>query len=263
VDWAIQPLGIVAVLLLVTLVALARRGAGNVPAGLAALSATLVLWLAASPVPANALLARLEIESSGAPECRRMLALADPSATPLPMAIPGGGMDAWRDSDNAYELLHEDSLRRVERAVDLARPGTRFHVLGGGDNGHSLADLMAVLLHDRGVSDARIVREPTSRSTRENARALAALLPPAAHPTIHLVTSELHLARATRAFERVGYAVCGTRIGSIAAPSVGLVDWLPWLPWLSALERGTFAWRELLATIATRYRRDRAVRPRA
>ena len=245
-DWALQPLGAVALSLVAALVLLALSGALRGPGGLLALAATLGLWLAASPTPANALLSRIEVSRTGPDACA--------GEASLPVVVPGGGMDAWRRSDDAYELLHRDSLQRVERAADLAAPDARFHLLGGGDNGRTLADLMAEVLRDRGVPEHRIVREGRSRSTRENARELAALLPPSEHPTIRLVTSALHLARATRVFERVGYRVCGTGVGSIAAPAAGVVGWLPWL---SALERSTRAWRELLATLADRRRAAR------
>jgi len=230
--------------------------AGAVPR-LAALATVLALWIAGSPVPANALVGRLEVVRSGPSDCPDDVDLPRAesdarlaqAASPLPMVIPGGGMDAWRQSDSAYELLHRDSLQRVERAADLAAPATRFLLLGGGDNGRTVADLMRQVLLDRGIDDEHVLVESRSRSTRENARELTRLLPPADHPRIRLVTSQLHLARASAVFERAGYVVCGTGVGSIAAPAAGVAGWLPWL---SAFSRTTHAWRESLATLADR-----------
>ena len=259
VEWAVQPLSAALVLWalsLVTLVALlaraGRRGTGGrrtsrrpvaLALGANALGGAL-LWTLATPIAANALLAPIEARRTGAPGCE--------TAPVTAIVVPGADMDAWTSETDPWRVLGPDTLARTLAAAALAErhPEATLLALGGGDNGRALGTLMREVLLDRGVSASRVGVETASRSTRDNALALRALLDPGAAPggtPIRLVTSALHLRRATASFERAGYAVCGTGIGSLASPSVGLPGALPWT---RSLARTGEAVRELVATLA-------------
>ena len=261
VEWAVQPLSAALVLWalsLVTLVALlvrAGRGAG-VAGGRGASSRSIalalganaiagaLLWTLATPLAANALLAPIETRRTGAPGCETGPVTA--------IVVPGADMDAWTPETDPWRVLGPDTLARTLAAAALAarHPEATLHTLGGGDNGRALGALMREVLLDRGVAASRVRVETASRSTRDNALALRALVEPGAAPRgtpIRLVTSALHLRRATASFERAGYAVCGTGIGSLVSPSAGLPGALPWT---RSLARTGEAVRELVATLA-------------
>ena len=260
VDWAIQPLSAALLLWgasLLTIALGARRAAGRrrgrggrragapLRLGLAANAlAGLGLWALATPLVANALLEPLEATRTGPAGCEASPATA--------LVVPGADMDAWTVETDPWRVLGPDTLARTLAAAALAarHPRAIVYPLGGGDNGRSLGALMREVLVERGVAGARVRPETASRSTRGNARELTALLDPGAAAggtPIRLLTSALHLRRATRSFEREGYRVCGTGVASLVSPAVGLPAVLPWT---RSLARTGEAVRERIATLA-------------
>lgn len=102
-----------------------------------------------------------------------------------------------------------------EASHDPQNDGVIVVTCGGPVHGAVEADELARLLIEDGVPDDRIVRERTSRDTRENARNAARLLRdlgPRAHEEVIVVTCSWHLPRATRLFERAGLRVSGVGV---------------------------------------------------
>lgn len=241
-QWALQPLSWA--LLAWTVSLLAGIGGRRVrwrqmAFVLGAIGCTL-LWLLSTPRLSNA----LALWAERAPLATTCAASTSSSATRAswPIVVPGAGLNAWLDSEEPFQLLDRDSVSRTLRALQLDQGNTAFYVLGGGDNGHTVAGLMARVLRRAGVAPERIVEERGSRSTHENASMLRPLLP--TDRPIRLVSSALHLPRARASFERAGYRVCTVSSGTLHSPSAGLVGWLPWLTGLtrsSEVARESFA----------------------
>lgn len=94
-------------------------------------------------------------------------------------------------------------LERVEAAVELFRAGAAPLVIatGGVTSGTiAEADAIAEALRARGVAD--VIVERASRTTADNARLTAQLLPP--RSTVWIVTQPFHGRRAARLFREAG-----------------------------------------------------------
>lgn len=109
------------------------------------------------------------------------------------LLAPGvmGSSSYWRDA-YAWLAWQEGTFREI--------------VLSGGPPGSSVADAMAEYLACRGVPRAALRIEARSRSTRENALHVKALLDGTAGSKV-LLTSDYHMFRATRAFRKAGLDV--------------------------------------------------------
>ncbi len=103
---------------------------------------------------------------------------------------------------------------RVATAAQLFHAGAAPIVVATGGLLHGAprteADAMAEALRAAGVPAAAIVLERASRSTYENARFTAALLPPGAR--VWIVTQPFHARRATRCFRAFGFDVAAVQI---------------------------------------------------
>jgi len=105
-------------------------------------------------------------------------------------------------------ILGSDSYRRAEFAASVFERG-HFHTLlvtGGSDPGDpSAAGHMRELLICRGIPRAIVTTEEKSRSTRENALLSRGLLEHVGKKV--LVTSDYHMFRAIRVFQKAGIDV--------------------------------------------------------
>lgn len=207
--WAATPSNALA-LLVCSLLLMFAREQKRLQAGAGIVLALLFALFSFSPLPA-ALMRTLE---------RRFPAF-DPEAAQVPpsaIVILGGGAGRAAIQGRPHELLN-DAADRLRHGAELARlyTGSQVYVLGGEafelPGGAPEADVMNRVLVEFGVDPARIVREGDSRTTAENARALAAL-PETTDGAVLLVTSAFHMPRSMAAFR----AAC---INVIAAPT----DW--------------------------------------
>jgi len=193
------------------------------------------------PSFANALVFRLENARQNPAVC---------SVTQdAPVVVLGGGIDLYVPSQSPYEILSQDSLIRTLRAPEFATENSHYYLLGGGNAEHTLAANMKKVLVDLGIDSTNITLENSSKSTYENAQALVNLLPPTESQTITLVTSRMHVKRASATFEKLGYRVCHVRVDevySVPAPPVSL------LPYLSGLNKSTLAMHEWMALMVYR-----------
>lgn len=97
---------------------------------------------------------------------------------------------------------------RAARDAFVSKQATLIVTCGGADaKGRVEADELARMLADGGIPDDAILRERTSRDTRENALHAKKLLDARGVTKIVLVTCSWHLPRATKLFARAGLRV--------------------------------------------------------
>jgi uncharacterized SAM-binding protein YcdF (DUF218 family) len=109
--------------------------------------------------------------------------------------------------------LGEMSFWRCVYAVWLWREGHFREVIvsGGHDNGEpAIARPMHMYLVAHGIPAEAIRMDATSRSTRENALHVAAMIAPGSKPV--LITSDFHMFRARRTFRKAGVEVVAAPI---------------------------------------------------
>ena len=186
------------------------------------------LWVLATPAVVNLLTRAVEVRG---PPLERALAGADPARTAL--VVLAGGVRTFDPSTPPRERLDGASTARVLGAsrIYLAHP-FELVVLSGApeQEGVAMEDLITTL----GVPRARIVRESTSYSTRENAEHSLAILRERGFDTVVLATSATHLRRAMHEFERAGAHVIPAAV-EVIGPSRFFYDEL--LPSSSAISR--------------------------
>ncbi len=127
-------------------------------------------------------------------------------------------------------------------------------VVSGGSAGHvrSEAEEMAEILAIMGVPPRAIVLEEHSRTTYENALYTAQLLRHRHIDRVLLVTSAFHMARAEGVFVRQGVEVIPAATDYQLLRHARLLP--PLLPSVSALQRTTYALREMAGYIVYRVR---------
>jgi len=203
---------------------LARRHRPRLAAscGLLALS---VLVVSSLPPVADALVLSLEREHPP----------ADPAAAPKAGAIVvlGGGLEAGLPPRRGPELA--DASDRVLHAARLYRAGKAPVVVASGGRlpwsraPRTGAAETADLLVEWGVPRAAILEEGGSRTTSEEAAAIARLLGARGVRKPLLVTSSLHMRRALAAFRARGLDPIPSPCDALVAapPSPGLAEWIP------------------------------------
>ena len=130
---------------------------------------------------------------------------------PAGFIVLGGGLDADLTQARGTPML-DGGAERITVLADLARryPAARFVYSGGNGRlfgGAAEADEVLALLETFGVPRARVVLEPRSRNTAENAEFSKALIGPKAGERWVVITSAMHMARAIGAFRAVGFDV--------------------------------------------------------
>jgi uncharacterized SAM-binding protein YcdF (DUF218 family) len=129
-------------------------------------------------------------------------------ATAVVMLNPGANVYRARGQD--YFDLHKLAVLRALEAARVYRLlGNPVVILQGGapgqKEGPSLGTIYSKVLTDLGVPANRIVVEPGSMNTREHAEHLKPYLEKHRIERFVLVTSAMHMRRATGAFRQLGY----------------------------------------------------------
>lgn len=190
-------------LLLMFLGALAGwRGRARLGHSLSGLGIALLLTLTVFPV-GEVLLRPIEAHYPVSPPLDRVDGII----------VLGGGERAGRALRWGLPQTNEAGERFIEgAALAHAHPQARLLFSGGsgalGDLGRSQvpqAQMAARLFASLGISADRVVLEPNSRNTAENARNSAALIQPKPEEVWVLVTSAFHMRRAVRSFESAGW----------------------------------------------------------
>ncbi len=198
------------------------------------------LWLLATPAISDLLRGRLE--SMYPPKPVSEVPAADA------IVVLGGGIDP-PSSRTPYPNLGA-AADRYWQAFRLWRAGKAPEILipGGAlpwrDAGSSEAEAAVTFLTDLGVPANRIVLEPASLDTRQNAQLSADLLRARGADRVLLVTSALHMRRALKHFDAVGVEVFTVPTDhEVRDDPPGL---LRWLPDSSALDGSRRALKEML-----------------
>lgn len=226
-----EPLALVGWLMAATLLAAVRlRRPG--PLRAAAAIALAVYFALCTPLGANLLIGPLEARAAGDAACN----------APVIVVLTGGARRGATDAAD-FESLHLASFRRAVAAVYAAqaRPDAHVVVAGGGEARVSEAAIMAALIARLGVSPERLVVEKRSRTTREAAPEVAAIVRRLGARQITLVTSAAHVPRARWVLERQGLSVCPlpTDHQYVRPEFPGFL-----LPQLTALQKSTTALHE-------------------
>jgi uncharacterized SAM-binding protein YcdF (DUF218 family) len=171
------------------------------------------------------------------------------------VVLLGGAVD-----DNAVDLpeaiAFNDNVERLHATFELLRSGrARAAVLSSGPvappgRAGSEAELLAEQLARWGVARERLVVEPRSRNTFENARETAAVVRERGWGRLVLVTSAYHMPRALGCFRAAGLAPDALPVDSRAPVALTLSP----LPRADALLRATQALRELAGRLIYRAR---------
>lgn len=212
----------------------------------ALLAVEMLLVLAMTPLGANRLVHSIE---SRVPQ-------ADACAQPAPgvIVLLSGGVDGPVHRVDDYAALAHTSLERLFAAVALwrAHPDATL-VISGGDPHGSIAEstVLASLAHRMGVPADKLRTETRSQTTWENAANLAQEQP-ALPRRIWLVSSGLHLPRATLAFRAFGFDPCAYSSGSLYIPFSASLGYF--MPQTSSLAKSDRAIHELLGGWAYAWR---------
>jgi uncharacterized SAM-binding protein YcdF (DUF218 family) len=165
-----------------------------------------------------------------------------------------GGMVDVVVSRNSGEVELDEHADRIVRAWDLLRDGRARNVVLSAGNAAiqagqpTEAELLARLLVRWGVAADRIVVEPRSRNTHENAVESAKIAAARGWKTLLVVTSAYHMPRALGCFRALGLEPDTLAVDRRAAREY---DWL-WLPRADALDRSVVTLRELAGRIVYR-----------
>ncbi|MDX2156294.1 MAG: YdcF family protein [Hyphomicrobiaceae bacterium] len=165
-----------------------------------------------------------------------------------------GGAEDGRISEARRQLHLNEAAERITEGARLARllPSTRVAFTGGAAlpilGNVSGADPVGQWWQAMGIAPERIVLEPVSRNTHENAILLVDLLKPKPSERWLLVTSAAHMPRAMGAFRRAGFDVTAfpvdfrtTGIGDLVDLSASLTGGL------RRVDEATKEWMGLVA----------------
>lgn len=177
-------------------------------------------------------------------------AVRDASALPAADAIVvlgGGSHYSWLDRPEVDpDHLRSSRLAAGARAWHAGK-APKIILSGGGAGDNTEARRMAAAIQRLGVPPEALVLEERSRDTRDNARFSVALAAEQGGRHVLLVTSALHMPRATLLFTRMGADVTPVPVPE-GRPATG---WLArWLPSRRALWRSGRAFKEFAALAA-------------
>jgi uncharacterized SAM-binding protein YcdF (DUF218 family) len=179
------------------------------------------LWLASMPIASNRLTALVEMRG---PDLGAALAGEDLDRSAL--VVLSAGLRTYDQSLPPRERLDAATTQRVLTAARLWHEHPfGLVILSGAPEAESVA--MQDLAITLGVPADRVVREPRSINTRENARNSAAILRERGARAVVVVTSATHLRRAVRDFERVGVRVIPAAADIIGRGRFGIEGILP------------------------------------
>jgi uncharacterized SAM-binding protein YcdF (DUF218 family) len=164
------------------------------------------------------------------------------------IVVLGGGHYGWLDRPGIGPEQLESS--RVAAGARAWRAGRAPRVIlsgGGARVGKSEARTMAYAIGKLGVPASAVVLEERSRDTHDNARYTAALLGPDGTRRVLLVTSSLHMPRASLVFRQAGIDVVPVPVPE----TMPRATWRErWFPSRGALWRSGRAWKEYAGLLA-------------
>ncbi len=181
----------------------------------------LFLILISAPAVVNSLLVSYETNLSGL-ECE--------VSEGLPIVVLGGGVDARAERADQIEYLKPATFDRVVGAYRLSEksPSSEIYLSGGEYRMVAESKMMANFLEKLGVDSSRLYLDDVSRNTFENAVEIKHLLDSRQiKPKVLLVTSAVHMYRASASFRSRGVEVCPAAVGYLGLQAVPPFALLP------------------------------------
>lgn len=181
----------------------------------------LLLILISAPTVVNPLLNAYETNLAGY-ECDK--------AEGLPIVVLGGGVDGRAQSADQIEYMKPATFDRVVGAYRLAEqfPSSDIYLSGGEYRKVAESKMMAHFMGKLGVDPSRVFLDEVSRNTFENAVEVRQLLEARQiPPTVLLVTSAVHMYRASASFRSMGVEVCPAAVGYLGLQNVPVFALLP------------------------------------
>jgi len=208
----------------------------------------LVLLVLCAPLGANALEWGVESLTPDAARCT--------GRDTGPIVLLSGGFEREPTDIDDYAAFNPETWKRVRGAVDLWRAGGSgaLWIAGGGPYRIKESAMQARLASDWKVPASALRIDTRSTTTWESAFALRPVLP----KRIRLVTSAVHLPRATIAFRAAGFDVCAHASDSSFVPFDGSPGYF--IPQVSAIYKVEDASYELIGVVYYRLRAWRAAR---
>jgi uncharacterized SAM-binding protein YcdF (DUF218 family) len=231
------PLALTLAVLLVALVAWKLRWTRSA----IALAVLALAWSGFWSVPRNSEMLRQSLENRYAVESEAALPNADA------IVVLGGGGYTWINRPGV--TLDGLKYSRLAQGARLYRAGRAPRVIlsGGGEGGRTEARNMARGMEKFGVPRAALLLEERSNDTTTNARYTAELARRHGVHRILLVTSAVHMPRASLLFRRTGVEVVEV---PVPEPMLGS-GWADrWLPSPRALWRSGRALKEYAGLLA-------------
>jgi len=145
------------------------------------------------------------------------------------IVVLGGGLN-YLDEDKAE--LNAVTLQRLVKGYQLFQQiGTRIIFSGGVGLGYDIqiseASLARDWLEEMGVNRNKVILEDRARTTYENGVYVSRWLQEKGLNRVFLVTSAVHLPRATAVFEKQGVEVIPVPAGYMASHKLSWLDFLP------------------------------------
>lgn len=157
------------------------------------------------------------------------------------LIVLAGGINSL-SNDNDLSKLSLKTYKRTLSAYDLYVSNAINKIYLSGGVGHDVkeANIMAELLIALGVDSSMLVIENNSLSTLDNAVNVSRLISNDDSSSKYiLLTSALHMKRASHSFRSVGIEICEYAVDSIYINSHS------WIPQITALHKSTIALREI------------------
>lgn len=160
------------------------------------------------------------------------------------VVVLGGATQHPRSYQAHAQVPLGEAAERMSVPVGLLREHPKLALVFSGGEGRLLltgvteAELARVFYQEQGVDLARVTLESGSRTTRENARQVAALLGARCQEPWLLVTSAWHMPRAVAEFESVGCRVTPYPVDFRTGASTAWSDY--------ALARSLMQWQTAL-----------------
>jgi len=202
-----------------------------------------IAWSGFWSIPRNAEWLRGSLEDRHAVESEAQLPHADA------IVVLGGGGYTWISRPGV--TLEKLKYSRLAAGVRLYRAGLAPTVIlsGGGEGGRTEARNMARGMRKFGVPDTALLLEERSTDTNTNARYTAQIAQDHGVRSILLVTSAIHMPRASVLFRSAGLNVVEVPVPE--PPSIRGDRWVDrWLPSPRALWRSGRALKEYAGLLA-------------
>ncbi len=166
------------------------------------------------------------------------------------VVLLSGGLERAPMADDDFAALTAETLARIFVFAKRELPADASLVIaGGGPHATAESQVIEALLRRVNPQLRVALRETRSATTWENASAVADLLPPPRR--IALATGALHLPRARRAFQAMGFEVCAWPLNRRYIAATGA---MAFLPQSSSLRKTEAALHEIVGDLVYRWR---------